>query len=356
MKIIMYKVLWTGEYEKGWDKKLSEKFNVTRAGYNISGRAGDNLVGDELIEAAKDKDFLIMGYDPLTKEVLENLPNLKAVLSGRDGPEENIDIETCTKLGIPVFSGGGRCAHCVSELTLALMFNLARPIIKASNYIREKGWNEMSEMTSLAADATELLGKTLSVIGLGRNGRELAKIANGIGMNVIAYDPYVSKEVADGLNVTMVSLMDAMSKGDYVCVLARLTDETRGMIGREQIAAMKKTACFINTGRAALTDEDAVLDALEKGDIRAAALDVYSYEPIGKNHRVFTIPADKLIITPHIAGIALDRIPHQYENIFNALTNFSNGNRDIYNLYNKTVFDSPEFMNRGGIIFNSKTI
>ena len=346
----MLKALWTGEYEEYCYGRFSERFEIERAGFSLSESFDDLMDEETLIQALRGKDVLVAGYDELSRRVLEKSPYLKIVLSGRDGPEENIDINACTELGIPVLSGGGRCAHSVSELTLALMFDLARGITRASNYFRACGWTTRDEQGSLAGDNTELFGKTLSIIGLGKNGRALAKIAQGIGMQVVAYDPYVPKDVAQGLGVRMLGLEEAMSAGDFVCALARVSEETKGMIGAEQIAAMKPTAYFINTGRAALTDEDAVLDALESGSIRGAAIDVFSKEPLGTESRYYEIPEDKLLITPHIAGLSVERIAHQYENLIDGLEAYLSGERTISNLYNPRVFESPTFSVRGGLL------
>lgn len=344
----MLKALWTGEYEEASEARLSGLFSLTRVGLNVTGSLNDLLDEDHLIDALHGVDVLIAGYDNVTARVLESSPDLKVILSGRDGPEENVDMGACTEMGIPVFSGGGRCAHSVSELTLALMLDLSRSITRSASYIQRNGWTSVEEQETFGFGNVELYGKTLSIIGLGKNGRALARIARGLGMNIVAYDPYVSAETAEELGVELVGLMEAMAAGDYVCTLARVTDETRGMIGAEQVAAMKPSAYFVNTGRAALTDDEAILDALEQGRIRGAAFDVFPQEPLGPSSRYYEIPEDRIILTPHIAGLSVDRVPHQYENLLNGFCAFRNGERSIDNLYNPDVFDSATFPTRGG--------
>lgn len=350
----MYRALWTGEADETWDAVFAESFALERAGLNLTGRYEDRFREADLRDRVADVEVLIQGYDEVSRSVLEAAPNLKVILSGRDGPEENVDIAAATELGIPVFSAGGRCLHSVAELTLGLLLNMARPMIGSSNYVREHGWTEMSTVEHFGAQCTELFGKTLSVIGFGRNGKELARIAIALGMRVVAFDPYVAPEVAGSLGVTLVDLDEAMRVGDYISVLARLTPETREMIGAAQIALMKPTACLVNTARARLTDEDAVFDALEAGRIRAAALDVFRSEPLGADHRAYGIPADRLILTPHIAGFSAERIGHQYQNVWSALTAFTEGRTDMDNLYNPAVLGSDAFASRGGALFGSR--
>ena len=350
----MYNLLWTGEYEASWDKILSERFNLEKASLAAGGQFPMCLLKkDELTVALQGKDLFLAGYDKIDEEVIKNCPDLKMVLSVRDGPEENVDIEACTKHGIPVLYACGRCVHSVAELTLTLMFVSASHFYKLASTIRNEGWTHTNVEPETHLK-TELFGKTVSIIGLGRNGKELARICNGIGMNVVASDPFVTQEKADALGlgkITMMSLDDALKAGDYVSLLARVTPETKGMIGAREIGLMKKTAVLINTARAALTDEEAIFDALENDTIAGACLDVFTKEPLPEDSRAWKIPADKLIITPHAAGLSVERTPHQYEYLFESFDKFLNGDLNEIRLHNPKVLDSPEFKDRGGKLF-----
>ncbi len=344
------KMLWTAEHHDEWAQFLKRNFDYEVGGYYLTKNAGGVLKEDELIEKLKDKEIYLCGYDKVTREVLETCPDLKIILSVRDGPEENIDLDACTEMGIPVLFSAGRCANSVSELTLALMLNMSRPIIKTNNYIRKNKWTYW--MRDIVGMPFELYGKTLSIVGLGRNGQLLAKSCAALGMNVIAYDPYVPKEVADQLGVKIVSLEDAMSQGDYISLLARVTPESKGMIGKKEIALMKDNAVLINTGRSALTDESAIVDALKEGKIRAC-LDVFDKEPLGEESPFYEIEEDRLILTPHIAGISADRIPHQYSNLFESYNLFLQGK--VSRLRNPKVLESEKFAERGGVLFGNGT-
>ncbi|MBR2577792.1 MAG: hypothetical protein IKE38_02565 [Erysipelotrichaceae bacterium] len=347
------KVLWTGEYDENYEKEFNERFDEVTKGSNcIEMRIENTWKADRTAEELNGTDLFIVGYDAIDKNVIAKNPDLKMILSVRDGPEDNIDIEACTEAGLPVLFAGGRCVHSVAELNLTIMFNLASKYILMNDHMRDNKKWDANYVEPLSFTKTELFRKTLSIIGLGRNGKQLAQMANGIGMRVVAYDPYVTKEQADALNVEMMSLDEAMAEGDYVTLLARVTPETTGMITAEKIALMKPTAYLINTGRPKLTDTDAILDAIDNGVIQGAALDVFPWEPMPDGHRVFDYPADKLLISPHIAGMSRERVPHQYEYLMEAYDKFLNGDREGLRLYNPKVFDSPKFEERGGKLWN----
>lgn len=326
----MKKMLWTGEAYSEAEELFKREFEIEKYGYALSGKNEDALMPSEediFIELLKDKDAIVIGYDMLTERVLKACPNLKIVMSVRDGPEENIDIQTCTELGIPVLSAGGRCARAVAELTLMNMFLLARRYIPLQRYMEAGNWSKYGygKVDELAAESEELGGKTLGLVGLGRNGTELAKLALGVGMKVIAYDPYADlSKIPSGVEVKE-DLLDVMKNADYFSILARVTQHNHKMIGRKEIYAMKPTACFINTGRTALVDMEALYDALEENVIRAAALDVFTEEPPELNDRVYTFDVEKMILTPHIGGTTKERIPHQYHSLYAGFESLKNG-------------------------------
>lgn len=347
----MLNALWTGEFDEGSYKEMSRYFKITRAGKNVNNTATGFLIGDTLVEALKGQDIFIIGYDPLNRDVLQRCPDLKLVMSVRDGPEDNVDIDACTALGIPVFFCGGRCMHAVTELNMAFLYLLARPTLLCNNLMFAEGWTEENREVyrKWIFAGTELYGKTLSILGFGRNGRTLAQSALGIGMKVIAYDPYANKAMAEEMGVALVEKDAALERGDYVTLLARVTPETTGMIGERELALMKPTACIINTGRPKLMDEDALCRALEQNVIRAAAMDVFSSEPLGTESPFYHIPQEKLIMTPHMAGISVERAPHQYELLMESYHKYAGGEQNV-NISNPEVYDTPAFQRRGGLL------
>ncbi len=345
----MLKLLWTGEYDESWAKKFSEYAEVTRKGLGLTGNIINKMDEDELIEALQGIDVLLVGYDKVTERVLKSCPDLKLILSVRDGPEENIDLEACSMLGIPVMSSAGRCTVSVAEYTFLLMMLLARPVVSLTNRMRESGWTKdnRKELRDISETSTELYEKTLGIVGAGRNGQHLAALARGFSMRVVAYDPYADEEKMKALGIELMPLEEVMKEADYISVLARLTPETEGLVGRKEIACMKPTACLINTGRAKLIDNDALLDALENNEISAAALDVFEQEPVGNDSRIYTIPEDKLLITPHGAGVTRERVHHQSKSLYIQFVDFIKGKKPS-GLCTKSVFEESAFKERGG--------
>ncbi|MBR0462365.1 MAG: hypothetical protein IJJ00_06610 [Erysipelotrichaceae bacterium] len=330
------KMFWSGEFDQGWVDKFSEVFDVECLGDGTEVRVPRITNDDpELIRRLQGVDVYLCGYDTVTRNVLENCPNLKLILSVRDGPEENIDLQAANELGIPVVSANGRCSVSVAECTFFLMCNLARPIVQVTNKMRQDTWrtDNWNDFRAISKTGTELYYKRLGIVGLGRNGKHLARLASGFQMDVVAYDPYVSEEEMAKLGVTKMDLPELMKTSDYVVPQVRLSDATKGIITRELIFSMKPTACIINTARGLLMDYDALYDALEQNVIRAAALDVYEYEPNGHgeansdhvNPRVYALSPDKLLCTAHMAGITQERVFHQCENLFNEYKEFLKG-------------------------------
>ena len=193
------------------------------------------------------------------------------------------------------------------------------------------------------------------MVGLGRNGKELVRYMRVMGMKPIAYDPYCSEQAAEELGVTLMPLDDVLRQADYVVLAARVTPETKRMIGAREFALMKPSACFINTARSELVDIDAFVYALQHNIIRKAATDVYEKDPVTKvdiplddNHPYFSISPDRLIMTPHMAGMSVERAYTAYELLKPSYDNFLRGSRELV-IKNPEVFDSPCFAERGGV-------
>ncbi len=353
------KMFWTGEYDTGWVEKFSEYFDIDCLGDGTEVRVPRIFDADELIARLQGVDVYLCGYDKVTEEVLYNCPDLKLILSVRDGPEENIDIEAANKLGIPVISSNGRCAVSVAELTFFLMCLLARPIVQITTKMRRDHWtkDQWNDYRAIAKTGTELYYKTLGIVGLGRNGKHLAQLASGFQMNIISYDPFVSEEEMAKYGVKKVELEELMKISDYVIPQVRLTEATKGIISRELIFSMKPTACIINTARGMLMDYEAVYDALEQNVIRAAALDVFDPEPNGHgcdaddvSERVYNLPPEKLLCTSHMAGITQERVFHQCENLYRQYHEWLQG-KIPGGYYTKKAMESEGFKDHGGKLF-----
>lgn len=350
----MFRLLCTAEFDDVWAKRFNEIVCMDRVGFSLDKDPASRMGHSEIIEALQGYDIHISGYEKLTKDVLYQCPDLKLILSVRDGPGENIDVDACTELGIPILFSSGRCERSVPEFTFLVMMMLAKPVIRASHIMRSEKWTRENDLAlrRINESSTEMAGKTVGIIGLGRNGMGLALRCQAFQMKVIAYDPYADKKTAEENSIEFVELDRLFDKADFVVALARVTEETRGMVSRELIWSMKRDACFINTARAALVDNEALLDALEQSRIKAA-LDVFDKEPPEQGSRIYSIPEDRLILTPHLAGVSEERIVYQSEKLYQALSMYMNGKMPP-NICNREVFESEAFKSRGGVIFGKK--
>jgi len=240
-----------------------------------------------------DADALIVrSATKVTAELLEKAPQLRVV--GRAGVGvDNIDLEAATKRGVLVMSTPGGNAVSVAEHTFALMLALARQVPRLDRAIHEGRWEKSS------AAGTEVRGKTLGLIGLGRIGSEVAVRADGFDMRVLGYDPFISETAAQELNVELVPLDQLLAESDFISLHTALSPTTQNLINAASIAKMKTGARIINAARGELIDEAALAAALKSGKLAGAAVDVFAEEP-PKNSPLVSLP--NVIGTPHVAG------------------------------------------------------
>jgi D-3-phosphoglycerate dehydrogenase / 2-oxoglutarate reductase len=246
-----------------------------------------------LTEEIKDADALVVrSATKVTADLLEHAPKLRAV--GRAGVGvDNVDLEAATHKGVVVMNTPGGNAKSVAEQTLGLMVALARRIPQAAASMKAGQW-EKKKLTGM-----ELRGKTLGLIGFGRIGAEVARLARAFEMTVLAYDPYVTARLAAQQDVKLVSLDELLAGSDYVSLHSSLSPETLHLLNAERLAKAKRGVRIINCARGELIDEKALLAALESGQVAGAALDVFEVEP-PKDSPLVKHPS--VIATPHIAG------------------------------------------------------
>ena len=248
---------------------------------------------DEVIEAAKDADALLNQYAPVSRKVIENLPNLKVV--SRYGVGVNtIDIDAATEHSVIVANVTDYCMDEVSDHAFALLIACARKVVQLNNAVKSGTWDY-----KVGVPIFRLRGRVLGLIGFGRIPQTLAKKAQAFGLKVIAYDPYLPPEVAKKFDVELMDLNDVCAKADFISVHSPLTDATRGMISDEQFDVMKKEAFIINTARGPVIDEKAMIRALKEGKIAGAGLDVLENEPVEPDNPLLKM--DNVIINPHAA-------------------------------------------------------
>lgn len=237
---------------------------------------------------------IIRSASKVTKEALENPGKLKVISRAGVGVD-NIDVATATEKGIVVMNAPSGNTVSTAELTFAMMISLARKIPFAYKSMTENKWDKKSFV------GTELLGKTLGVIGTGRIGTELIKRAKAFGMNVLAYDPFLSEEKASKLGISIVDLPAIYKNADFITVHTPLTDQTRGMIGSKEIAMMKPTVRIINCARGGIVNEVDLAQALKDGKVAGAAIDVFSKEPCFEPRNPL-LDAPNVIIVPHLGA------------------------------------------------------
>jgi D-3-phosphoglycerate dehydrogenase len=243
-----------------------------------------------MAEICHGAEGLIVGIDPVTACVMDENPQLKAISKYGAGLD-NIDLAAAKERGIAVMSAGSANALSVAELAIGLFFSLARSIPFAAASTRAGRWDRLK--------GTELRGKTAGIVGLGNIGREVARIARGIGMDALAYDPYVKNDdpAAAALGVPLVKFAEVLARADFVSLHLPITSETRQMMNKDTFKMMKPSAYLVNTSRGELVDEGALYEALSAGTIAGAAEDVFSKEPPDA-HPLLLL--DNFILTPHV--------------------------------------------------------
>jgi D-3-phosphoglycerate dehydrogenase len=254
----------------------------------------DDSRSDEFSKAlAKAEALIVRSVTTVSRELISRAPRLSAV--GRAGVGvDNIDIPAATERGVAVFNAPGGNTIAAAELTMGLILSVARKIAAADASVRAGRWDRA------AFKGVELRGKMLGLIGAGRIGGEVGRLARAFGMGVIAYDPYLTQERALDLGVPLVSLEEVLDQGDFISVHVPLTDETRGICGPEALKRMKRSAFVVNASRGGVVDEVALAEALRNGDIAGAALDVYEREPLPEDSPLRDAP--NLVLTPHVGA------------------------------------------------------
>src|SRR5271154_659977 len=230
------------------------------------------VAGSLAAEIANADGLIVRSATKVTPELIESAPKLRVI--GRAGVGvDNVDVEAATHRGILVMNTPGGNAVSVAEHTLALMLSLARAVPQASASTNAGRWEKS------AFSGTELRGKTLGLVGLGRVGTEVARRARAMEMKVVAYDPYVTPAAAREVEVGLLPLDELLAQADFVSLHTSLSAATEKMIGAEVIGKMKKGARLVNCARGELIDEPALVEALKSGKLSGAALDTFAKEP-----------------------------------------------------------------------------
>lgn len=272
------------------DDIAQEGIDILNQEYQVDVKT--KLSEDELVEIIGSYDALVVrSATKVTAKIMEN-SNLKVI--GRAGVGvDNIDLEAATKKGILVVNAPEGNTTAASEHTIALLMALARNIPEAVRSLKNKVWDRKRFM------GIELNGKTLGVVGLGRIGREVAKKAIGLGMNILAYDPYIIKQQVENIDIKVVDLDTVLKEADFITFHVPLTKSTYHMVGEKQFSMMKDGVMLINCARGGIIDEEALYEALKSGKVAGCALDVFEKEPPLESP-LLDLP--NLIATPHLGA------------------------------------------------------
>jgi D-3-phosphoglycerate dehydrogenase len=292
------------EYEAGQKDKgdrmkivLAEKVSPATLAVFAAEPGWEVLTHDQLPDglpaALADADGLVVRSAVQVDDALmAQAPKLRVI--GRAGVGvDNIDAEAATRRGIVVMNTPGANAVAVAELTIGLMLALARKLPFANSTMHTGRWEKK------ILQGSELRGKTLGILGLGRIGLEVAKRARGFGLEIIGSDPFVSPAVARENGIKLVTLEELIAGSDYITLHVGLTPQTAGVINAKSLAAMKKGVRIINCARGELIEDAALVEALKSGKVAGAALDVFAKEPAKETPYA---EFDQVILTPHIAG------------------------------------------------------
>ena len=259
----------------------------------ISAGVGGRYTEDDLSEV-EDADFLAVGIEPVADEVLDRAPRLKLIQRLGRG-HNNIDVDAASRRGVPVCTMPDFNADTVAEHTIMLVLALLRRVFESTLLMKAGRWPVREVVGSGIFD---LQGKIVGLVGLGAIGRAVAARLKAFDAHVLYYDLRDGADI--DLELEAASLERLLRDSDIVSLHIPLTAETQGLIGRQQLATMKESALLINTARGALVDEVALADALQRGAIAGAGLDVFSDEPLDPSHPLRR--CRNALLTPHTAG------------------------------------------------------
>lgn len=291
---------------------------------------GDCRSADEVIEKARNVNGLIIQFADISRKVFEALPEIKVV--GRYGVGvETIDVEAATEHGVYVVNVAEYCEDEVSNHALALMMACARKVVQYNKDVKNGLWDYSSRKP-----VYRLKGQTLGLLGFGKIPRELARKAAPLGLEVLAYDPFVEQKEADKYQVRLVKLDELLKRSDFISSHVPLNAKTRDLISENEFYKMKESAYIINTSRGGIINEDALINALEDKKIAGAALDVVTDEPVARDDRLAKM--DNVILTPHAGFYSEESLKELKMKVAQGVVDVLNNKEPQY-LVNKDVLN-----------------
>ena len=307
----MYKILVSDPISPDGLKSLTD-----HSDFNVDIQT--DLNETELAEIIPNYEGLIVrSQTQVTSNIIAAAPNLKVIARAGVGVD-NIDVEAATKHGVIVINAPDGNTISATEHSMAMILSMARNVPQAHQSLKNGKWDRK------AYRGTELYNKTLGVIGAGRIGIGVAKRAQSFGMNILAFDPYLSEDKAKELNVTRATVDEIAEQADFVTVHTPLTPKTKGIVDKAFFEKAKPTLQIINVARGGIIDEDALVEALDTNQIQGAAIDVFESEPATESPLV---THDKIIVTPHLGASTVEAQEKVAVSVANEIIDiFENGN------------------------------
>lgn len=255
----------------------------------------------EVSKRAKDAEILIVNKVPVTKELINELPDLKFVATLATGYNQ-IDCDALKEKGIPVSNIPAYSTNAVAQMVFAYILELINKVSEYTSDVKSGTWSKCKDFCYWNSPLYELDGKTLGIIGFGKIGKRVSEIANAFGMKILAYTPSGKKDGVE--NVVFTDMDTVIKSSDFITVHCPLTESTKNLINAEFISKMKSNAYIINTARGAVTNESDVAEALKNGKLAGYGTDVLSTEPPSPDNPLLNVP--NCLITPHIAWAAYE--------------------------------------------------
>lgn len=340
------KALVTANFDTQALERLRDELQMNVDYAPIADREG-RLPEEEFEERIHDVDILIVGYEGVSGRVINAAEELQIIACARGGPDANVDIDAATDRDIPVLYAPGRNAVSVADFTwgeiLAVLRNIAHAhhLLHSGTYTgtprsdaasggtrEDVTWGMGQDSPYVNLKGPELDGKTVGVVGMGAVGREVAKRAQGFGVTLLGFDPYIDADAMAECDTEKVELDELLQQSDIVTVHVPVTESTRGLLGAAEFQLMKDSAYFINNARGAIIDEDALLEELQTNGLRGAALDVYDMEPIPDDAPLLDL--DTVVTTPHLAGAAEEVITRHSEMLVDDVEALLSNSRPTY--------------------------
>ncbi len=291
----------------------------------------------EVIQRLNGATVLVTAATPITERILKNREEVAYVVKTGVGVD-NIAVDAATDRGILVTRTPGVNDEGIAEHVIGMFIALNKNMLIADRRLRDGNWDYRTRITG---KTRELLNKTIGIVGLGTIGRRLAEIANCIGMDVLAYDPYVGEETAQEVGATLVAFDELLSHSRFVSLNCLLTEETHHLIGEAEFEAMDDQALLVNTSRGPVVDESALVSALENGEIAGAGIDVFETEPPDPDNPLFDF--ENVIVTPHISGTTYEGYQQIGDTIADDIVTFLDGEvPDEQHIVNPSVLEEYE--------------